>query len=292
MLKPVEILAQLNQFVFSIDLVGYPSHGTSWHQTQRKQNFFTVWLMTKGRGEFQIDGQLYIAEPGKLFVFLPGMIVERKNVGEEPLVHYVIKFSFAEVYHKQGKWTFNKGEDVPFPLQGGYTIQNVPQITLMFEQLYNKWNRKGPIVIMEKNIIFQELWLTIIRDLRAQKVSGSTTGYIDASITHMTNHYSEDISLDDLALITGISKSHFARLFKKYTGYSPIEYLTHIRMGRAKELITLTDYKLKEIAIAVGYKDEFYFSRIFKKSTGLSPTEYASANKGRSLPPTHENNID
>src|SRR5699024_4281429 len=116
--------------------------------------------------------------------------------------------------------------------------------------------------------------------------------YIDASITHMTNHYSEDISLDDLALITGISKSHFARLFKKYTGYSPIEYLTHIRMGRAKELITLTDYKLKEVAIAVGYKDEIYFSRMIKKSTGLSQTEYASANKGRSLPPTHENKID
>ncbi|WP_407267886.1 AraC family transcriptional regulator [Radiobacillus sp. PE A8.2] len=273
MLKPVEIVAKLNRFVFSIDLVGYPSHQSDWYQKPRQQKFYTVWLISKGKGEIIIDGKSWIAEPGKLFVFVPGMVTERRNLLDSPFEHYVIRYSFTEAYQQQGQWIFNN--DVNFPLQGNYTIQNVPQILHIFEELYHLWKRKGPMIVMRKDILFKELWLLIAQDFRSQKVEGSTTNSINLTIDYMVNHFRKELSLEELSAIAGISKSHYSRLFKKYTGYSPIEYLTQLRIGRAKELITLSDYKLKEIAHAVGYKDEFYFSRMFKKNVGISPSEYS-----------------
>lgn len=91
----------------------------------------------------------------------------------------------------------------------------------------------------------------------------------------MIGHYQEPLTLEGLAQMAGLSVSHYSRLFKKYIGYSPIDYLTHLRVDRAKELLVLSDYRLKSIASSVGYTDEFYFSRIFKKVTGVSPREYA-----------------
>jgi AraC-like DNA-binding protein len=90
----------------------------------------------------------------------------------------------------------------------------------------------------------------------------------------MVNHYPEDLNLLDLAAIAGLSPSHYSRLFKKYSGHSPIDYLAHLRMDRAKELLSLSDYRLKAISQSVGYSDEFYFSRLFKKIVGMSPTAY------------------
>lgn len=102
---------------------------------------------------------------------------------------------------------------------------------------------------------------------------------IEHTIDYMVNHYHKPLTLQDLAQIAGLSVSHYSRLFKRYAGYSPIDYLTHLRMDRAKELLVLSDYKLKGIAKSVGYNDEFYFSRMFKKVVGMSPSEFAKKNR-------------
>jgi YesN/AraC family two-component response regulator len=62
-------------------------------------------------------------------------------------------------------------------------------------------------------------------------------------------------------------------------GYSPIEYLTHLRIDRAKELLAHSDIRIKEVSQSVGYEDELYFSRIFKKIAGVSPTQFSDDQK-------------
>lgn len=72
----------------------------------------------------------------------------------------------------------------------------------------------------------------------------------------------------------GLSESHFSRLFAKEMGENFIDYLTKIRITKAKELFVTTNLKVYEIAEKVGYTSAEHFSRIFKRYTGESPSNY------------------
>lgn len=279
MLKSWEILKQLNRMVFSISIVGHKQCDPSWYKPPRQHNSHSLWLISKGRGEFIINGSNYKAVPGKLFVIVPGMIHERRSDPQDPLEFYFVRFNFVFAYEDDEKWHYQDSSGVEFPLSGMYPIHNPPEIINVFNDLYLLWQRRGQSVTMRRNITFHELLLAITDDFRSQKVTGNTTLAIEATINYIVSHYKKKLTLADLAKLAGLSISHYSRLFKKYAGHSPIDYLTHLRMDRAKELLVLSDYRLKGIAESVGYEDEFYFSRIFKKVVGMSPSEYVKKYK-------------
>jgi two-component system response regulator YesN len=94
------------------------------------------------------------------------------------------------------------------------------------------------------------------------------TAYID-------EHYaSEKLSLQELCRHVLMSASYFSLVFKQQTGETFVEYLTRVRMDKAKELLRHTSLKLYEIAAKVGYADPNYFSILFKKHVGVTPSEY------------------
>jgi len=89
-----------------------------------------------------------------------------------------------------------------------------------------------------------------------------------------TNYASGDISLYSAAFHVGISPNHLSTVFAQETGEHFIEYLTRIRLEKAKQLLRNTAMKSAEIAFEIGFNDPHYFSHIFKKNVGLSPREY------------------
>lgn len=97
---------------------------------------------------------------------------------------------------------------------------------------------------------------------------------------YINNNFSREISLDDVSREVDISPYHFSKVFKEETGENFIEYVTGVRMERAKELLESSTLSMKEICAMVGYSDPNYFSRTFKKNVGITPTEYK---EGRSV---------
>jgi two-component system response regulator YesN len=73
-----------------------------------------------------------------------------------------------------------------------------------------------------------------------------------------------------------LSASHFSVVFSQEAGQTFKEYLTEIRINKAKELLRMTSLRSADIAFQVGYNDPHYFSSVFKKNTGLSPIEFRS----------------
>ncbi|MEK4154161.1 helix-turn-helix domain-containing protein [Paenibacillus sp. FSL R10-2779] len=96
---------------------------------------------------------------------------------------------------------------------------------------------------------------------------------------YIEENFTKHLSLAHLANLSGLSSSYFSSAFKQEYILSPMEYVTQLRIQKAKQLLQKEDVRLKFIAEAVGYSDEFYFSRVFKKVEGISPTMYSSQQK-------------
>lgn len=94
------------------------------------------------------------------------------------------------------------------------------------------------------------------------------------------DYMSEDISLNSVAAEVCMSPSYFSSVFSKEMGKTFIEYLTEVRMEKAKQYLACSSMKTSEISYEVGYKDPHYFSYIFKKTQGCTPKEYRAARKG------------
>lgn len=105
------------------------------------------------------------------------------------------------------------------------------------------------------------------KETRSNSVVAKAKAYINAN-------FHKEISLDDVSREVDISPYYFSKIFKEETGKNFIEYVTEIRMEKAKELLQSSTLSMKEICGEVGYADPNYFSRTFKKNVGLTPTEY------------------
>ena len=91
---------------------------------------------------------------------------------------------------------------------------------------------------------------------------------------YIYDHFSQNITLEDISEQIGFNPAYFSTLFKKETGKNFLEYVTELRIQKAKNYLIQTDYDIAEIASSVGYGDLKYFSKLFKKNTGLSPSEF------------------
>ncbi|TDL50290.1 AraC family transcriptional regulator [Paenibacillus dendritiformis] len=111
------------------------------------------------------------------------------------------------------------------------------------------------------------------RSLRTPDRSRKTE--LNAIKEFMDQHYNESLSIGQLARMANISPKYFVDLFKKTYGLSAMDYLTAVRMNHAKRYLAESGERLRDIALKVGYKDEFYFSRKFKKEVGVSPSDFA-----------------
>ncbi len=112
--------------------------------------------------------------------------------------------------------------------------------------------------------------VTQLQECRKKELNGLTlkaTQYIE-------ENYCNNISLDDVARHVNMSYHYFSKFFKESTGINFMDYLTDLRIKRAKEFLTETGLSIKAVSYETGYSDPNYFSKIFKKHTGLTPTEY------------------
>lgn len=91
---------------------------------------------------------------------------------------------------------------------------------------------------------------------------------------YITEHYNEAITLERVSSYIGFSPTYFSSVFKKMTSQTFMEFLTEVRVNKAKMLLTDTELDIEEITGRIGYSDMKHFSKTFKKHTNLSPSEY------------------
>ena len=120
-----------------------------------------------------------------------------------------------------------------------------------------------------------ELINTAIENVRSmQKTDGIVHSQKDVIKDYIDRNYKKDISAKDVAGILGYSDVYFSKVFKQLFDDNFINYLTKIRIDRAKVLLKDISFNIKEVGKSVGYADSNYFTKVFKRSIGMSPSEY------------------
>ncbi len=114
-----------------------------------------------------------------------------------------------------------------------------------------------------------------------QEPSGQSDGdgnYICACVKeYIDSHYAEELTLEALSKAVHVSPYHLSRVFKRETGYSPMQYVNHRRLGEAQVLLTTTGCQVTEIALETGFDTLSNFYKTFMKQVGMSPTRFREA---------------
>lgn len=119
------------------------------------------------------------------------------------------------------------------------------------------------------------MWAKIEATFNKEKfVKRNYSQLVEDSIEILENHYNQSLSLEDICNQIAVSKNYFCYLFKREVGISLWQYLTDLRLKKAKELLRNTDLKSYEISFQVGYDNPSYFSMLFKKYELMTPNEY------------------
>ncbi len=133
-------------------------------------------------------------------------------------------------------------------------------------------------LLRNKNIVVQHKpWRNFYYEtprLRSAEEESERDAEFAMLLDYIEQNLSENFTLDDFAQRTHFDKSYLTSKFKECVGVSPMRYVSHLRIERAKVLLATTDDSITRVARAVGFSSIHYFSRFFKEKIGVSPLEY------------------
>jgi len=168
-----------------------------------------------------------------------------------------------------------------------FFTRNLSDLNQLFLQLISECQSSKPYFLQSASLILQNIFLHIARNSVCQndmlpeethKTPQNVLHEVTNAINYFNEHYAEKINIAEYAEKLHMSTCWFIRVFKKYANSTPTQYITAIRLSKAKSLLESTTLSIDEIAEKVGYSDYKYFSRIFKQHTGVSPFAYRKKN--------------
>lgn len=219
-----------------------------------------------GAGNLIIDGTSYPQKKGSLFYLASGVPHEYYPLVED-------EWSTC--------WVVFRGAYLTELLQGMGLERFAYHADLVGEELEKIFSQmlsaaKDPVNGDEKcSVLVYEYIIAVRQAFLAKERYGERTagGMVEKSIIYMNENYASDITLEQLADISEVTKQHFCRVFKEKMKMRPMEYLARKRISVARGLLVSTKQSVAEIGRAVGYDSLTYFGMVFKKYEGISPTD-------------------
>lgn len=157
-----------------------------------------------------------------------------------------------------------------------------PALASLFEKILSILGRGySPDSLLQASMALGQLIAHfIVNRYRQPNNDAGVDERIERVIDKMHKHLSETLRIDDLASDVHLSRSHFAAVFRRRTGFSVLDFFARLKMQRACFLLDTTDMPIKAIAADLGFEDPLYFSRCFRRIHDLSPVQYRAIRKG------------
>ncbi len=225
---------------------------------------YQIIYISRGKGHFWQKGQEKILTEGSLILYAPEERQKYSFYGKENAEFYWLHFSGS-----RAEELLERAE-----LRTGY-VGMAPQMKRMFEEMIRELMMKRKGYIQIGNLKGEEcIWFLAREEEQWKTKDREQQEEMEKIIEKINLCYAENLSVRDLAGQYGVSVEWFIKLFSKYTGMTPKQYISEIRLNHAKELLDSADYNISEVSQACGFENPLYFSRYFKKKYHRTPSEY------------------
>jgi len=251
---------------FYIQEIGYFQTLDSYFTERSSLNSFLLIYTKSGSGKLKYQGKDYIISKGQL-LFIDCMQyhyyeTDSNNLWEINWVHFNGSTS---------KGYYDYFATLSSPL---ITLANDSSIPFYMEEMLLLHQSKDLNKEILSSNFLHTLMTEILLHVHAENDLDILPNLIREIQSYIEHHFTDTITLDHIAYTFSVSKYHLAKLFKKHTGYSPIDYLISQRISYAKELLHYTSMPINEIAEYVGIENVSHFINLFKTREGMTPHTY------------------
>lgn len=249
---------------------------------QQLATLATIIVPVSGSGELTSDTGTYSLRQDHLHICPPGGTFGIQTEQGSELSVYIASFKLLELQEDEHGDCATPNMEQPaslFVRKGDIHVQPAGRAAALCREMARQLGSSDELERLRAQLQGAELVYMLLSTER-EGADAETADALQLSKAYIDKHYYEEITIERLATIAGLSSKYFVDLFKKTFGVSAFDYLTQVRMKQAKQLMLRNELKLRDIAFQVGYHDEFYFSRKFKKEFGMPPSAYI---KKRSL---------
>lgn len=254
-----------------VPIYRYCDYAVSANHTHPSYSFiYTI----KQNSRFIVDGKS-ISNPlgNQSFVCAFSPDIKHQEIIEEGFSNYIAVFINKEYFDHALK---NYGIDSGRHLLGEFfpADENILYLLKLLMLEYNTNQDQHTQVIDSLNTLITHQFIRLISQNQSETSTLKASGKIELAIAYMYENIAEKLTINDISSYVNTSASHFTKIFKEYTSKTPIEYLTNIRLKKAKRLLKSSDKNLTEIAFDCGFASSSYFSHSFIEAVKLTPSEY------------------
>lgn len=237
----------------------------SWKDYDTVCTYSKVYYIIQGECEIVIEGSVYRAEAGDMFLIPSGTKHSFYHINDNLITKYWFHFDFMS-----GNACFIKTLKLPYRIKIGIKEEYIGQFKEIFKSA--KQNNIASQLECKAGII--KLVSMYIAASSANAVVHSKSNALDGILGYINNNLEKSITLNMLAEMAHLHPNYFIKFFKENIGMSPIKYINRQRMERAKLMLENTDMTIGEIMSKVGFSDPGHFSKFFKANIGYSPKQF------------------
>ncbi len=234
-------------------------------------------IVKKGRLKLILDGKSFYVNEGES-AFISGGVVHG-GIPEE-CEYYCIVFDLASLFKdvalcSKSVAIFLTNADC---FTGVYGAER-KQSAIMREILYSMQNRDNGYDLNVIGLLWKLLGAFVSEPVisEGEQINKSQRQKLKDVLSYIRKNIDKNITLEELAQVSGMSPRYFCRVFKSMTGRTPIEYVNYYRIETASQMLITTGESVTDIALNCGFNDMSYFSKMFKKLKGISPSKFRQA---------------
>ncbi len=227
---------------------------------------YQLLYVAAGRAKFMLNGEAVWVPEGHTVLYRPG----------EPQQYVYYQADHPDIY-----WIHFSGRDVDALLSHFGMDKPLCRVQVrgryaeIMDRILREIQLQRPFAQEQAAALFRELLIAFSRGhLATDETVIPRSSVVEQAVQYFHAHYHEPIVLSEYARSQGAGLCWFSRLFRRQMGVSPQQYLIELRMVRARNLLSSTDYPVGEIARLTGYDNPLYFSRLFTRQCGCSPRDY------------------